>query len=325
MKEGIDTGGSNAIKGFNYQKSLISLIAILNHDKKDLSIFVETEDDVVVLISGIKVFVQAKSSNELSIAKLIKPGKSSSIIKKNISKGDDNSRFKIAIPNACFSKSDKKSPDSLILEQGLIFDNVYKYSDSQKNKIIDALEKEGVDKDVALRRISNSFIYISDFDSNQERAIKYLIGEMCSHGISVDNGAGMRILSTLFTEIDIRGGHIQGKDVVSDAEKELSCYFLNKIFCKGESIALEKEIMDTVAGGDFRFRRAIYKERYSSRHEHLENTLRELYGRFDKTGDTKDVVLRLVDIAGEAQVVESQEALYAITIKIVAEAIINDN
>lgn len=322
----MDSGGSQAIRGFNYQKSLISLIAILNHDKRDLSIFVETDDDVVVLISGMKIFVQAKSGKDLSIAKLITPQKTSSIIKKNISNGDNNDRFKIAIPNTCFAKSDIEGVNSLILSEGTIFENnVYRYSDEQKNKIINALVKEGVDQNTALSKISNSFIYLSDFDSNQERAIKYLLGEMCEHDIKVDDGAGISILNALFSEIDIRSGRIVGRDAISDKDKELSCDFLNKIFCKGEVFSIETEITNMVAGGNIYLKERIIKERNSGCYEDLESNLRELYGNFGINEDTKNIVLQLVDIAKKEKLNVPEEAIYAITIKIVAEKIINDN
>ena len=40
-----DNGGAFAIKGFNFQKSIISLIAISNYNKSGFLLFVENKDD----------------------------------------------------------------------------------------------------------------------------------------------------------------------------------------------------------------------------------------------------------------------------------------
>lgn len=46
--EEVDNGGAIALKGFNYQNAVASLIAILNYDKDNFLLFIETKDDIEV-------------------------------------------------------------------------------------------------------------------------------------------------------------------------------------------------------------------------------------------------------------------------------------
>ena len=55
--EEVDNGGAIALKGFNYQNAVASLIAILNYDKDNFLLFIETKDDIEVDIEDKQVFV----------------------------------------------------------------------------------------------------------------------------------------------------------------------------------------------------------------------------------------------------------------------------
>ena len=88
-------GGANAIRGFNYQKSAIALIAVLNYNKDDFELFLENQDDVEVLFKDSHTFIQIKSNKGLSIKSLVKADKrtNQSILGKNLSKNPCGSRL----------------------------------------------------------------------------------------------------------------------------------------------------------------------------------------------------------------------------------------
>ena len=86
-KENIDNGGAIALKGFNYQNAVASLIAILNYDRDNFLLFVETKDDIEVDVEDKHFFIQVKGQH-LSLSSLL-----------NIKKNDKG------IKNCIFSKS----------------------------------------------------------------------------------------------------------------------------------------------------------------------------------------------------------------------------
>lgn len=55
--EEVDNGGAIALKGFNYQNAVASLIAILNYDKDNFLLFIETKDDIEVDIEDKPDFI----------------------------------------------------------------------------------------------------------------------------------------------------------------------------------------------------------------------------------------------------------------------------
>jgi hypothetical protein len=138
-------GGANAIKGFNYQKAVINLISVLNYNKTDfIAIFVENQDDIEVIMQDSHTFLQAKSKR-LNITDLIKPDTENySILGKNLQKNKKGttSRYKIICTD--FSKKDKDDLQATTTENHIFDDEIYKYSDAQKQKIINCLEKQGL-------------------------------------------------------------------------------------------------------------------------------------------------------------------------------------
>ena len=55
-----ENGGAEAIKGFNFQKANLILIAINNYLKDNFKIYIEAEDDVVVSYNNYKAYLQVK-------------------------------------------------------------------------------------------------------------------------------------------------------------------------------------------------------------------------------------------------------------------------
>lgn len=102
----IDNGGASAIKGFNYQKSIAMLIAVLYFLEKDFELAVEAEDDIVFSSSFRTVYIQAKSAT-MSLATVSKKHKGKpSVIEKNMSHGTGkNDLYKIVAP--AFKNMDK--------------------------------------------------------------------------------------------------------------------------------------------------------------------------------------------------------------------------
>ena len=100
-----ENGGAFAIKGFNFQKAAISLIAIKNYHKPNFHIFVEAKDDFEVKYDGYEAYIQVKSK-KLSINQLLKSDKGYSILEKNLSNGNRNSHFKIFVKS--FAETDIK-------------------------------------------------------------------------------------------------------------------------------------------------------------------------------------------------------------------------
>lgn len=81
--EEVDNGGAIALKGFNYQNAVASLIAILNYDKDNFLLFIETKDDIEVDIEDKHVFIQVKGQS-LSLTNLLSIENKNSDILKNI-------------------------------------------------------------------------------------------------------------------------------------------------------------------------------------------------------------------------------------------------
>lgn len=122
----IDNGGASAIKGFNYQKSIAMLIAVLHFLDKDFELAVEAEDDIVFSSPFKTVYIQAKSG-KMSLATISKRYKEkSSVIEKNISHGTGkNDLYKIVSP--AFKNMDKtlKKVDATLITQGA---SIFQYS-----------------------------------------------------------------------------------------------------------------------------------------------------------------------------------------------------
>lgn len=207
----IDNGGAYAIRGFNYQKSVVALIAILHylHSDPDFEIYVESKDDIVVKVRGEETFIQAKNK-ELSILSVTRKDKNNNtILGKNLANGNEkSSRYKLVAP-AIDSLADLEETSARILTKGAA---VYTFSDDA----VDLIEKRvpGISK-VKLR---NASIAITKFGKEYEEAIRYIMGVMVEQEIPVDNSHGKAALEELFNQIDIRSAHIVKSD--EDFEKK---------------------------------------------------------------------------------------------------------
>lgn len=198
--ENIDNGGANAKKGFNYQDAIATLIIITNFAKNDFCIYLECKDDIEVDLTSYKFFIQVKSTKQ-NLTNLIKQNKkkdgtyNKSILFKNLNKTcTDNKVSKYKIVTTEYS-------DGISTVNGEIFKDIYHYTDEQKKQIIEKLEEQGINQQELEEKLKNSYIYVSPFDDNFEKAYTFLLGIMAEVGISVDNNRGKMLLNELLVEI----------------------------------------------------------------------------------------------------------------------------
>lgn len=195
--EKIDNGGANAIKGFNYQKSVIVLIAVLHYlNENNFQIYVESEDDIVITIKNTKTYMQAKSRG-LSLASIVKRVDSKdSILEKNLAKGDEqNSYYKLVTPNFANIGNYLDDAEPSILTEGA---SIYSYSSTARVEIEKKLP------DLSKVKLKNSRVALTAFKANQKDALTYIQGVMTNQGIPVDNSYGRASLSELCNQIDQR-------------------------------------------------------------------------------------------------------------------------
>jgi Cap4 dsDNA endonuclease len=284
MKD-VDNGGANAIKGFNYQKSVIVLIAVLNYLKsKDFQIYVEAEDDIVVSMDRKKTYIQVKSSS-LSVKKIInRPKGKDSIIEKNLSCGDEQSYYKLITPS--FSGTDKnlEKVQPAILREGAL---VYSYS---QDGILSIGEKLTLLSD---KKLENSRVALTAFKANQKDAFRYITGVMADEGISVDNNYGRASLQELVGQIDERS-EIIIKDKSDIERKKFTSTNLSIIFSHSTKMEYFDKILDKL-GYNLHKKMEIKKQRIS---------IAALYGALHK--DSLDFIegLDLSELS-EAKVLEA--------------------
>ncbi|MBC1888079.1 hypothetical protein HCA63_06910 [Listeria booriae] len=221
--QNFENGGAVAIKGFNFQKAAITFIAIKNLNKSGFHILVESKDDFEVKYDGYSAYIQVKSQ-KLSLNKLLSSTKGKSILEKNLSNGDNNSKFKIFVKS--FSEGDLKKMNKV--NDGHICAPLYSYSNSQKDTIVEKL-KESEIKDHFEEKLSQSYIYVPPFKDVLSEAVIFLLGEMAENDIAVSNKRGHIAINELFTLIDQKSEFI----ITSEADyskKEILKKDLHEIF-----------------------------------------------------------------------------------------------
>lgn len=201
MKNTYDDGGANAIRGFNYQKAVIAYIAICNIENNDFYIIPENSDDIEVYKSGKIAQIQVKGAR-MGMAKLLEKSKKdqkSSIVSKLIDK-ESGDRFKIATTDK-FTQRDFKC---LVETKGEFCEHgIYQLSNEQKEVIKKELkETKQFDDAFVDEKVQQIYIMISTFDNDLTHATTYLLGLMAQKNLDVNNNAGIRSLSELFTQIE---------------------------------------------------------------------------------------------------------------------------
>lgn len=203
-----ENGGSVAQRGFNYQNSVISLVAIRNYKKKNFCIFVETEDDFEVTFDdSYHAYIQVKGQKNLSFKKLIKNTKDKeSIFEKNIFLGNDSDVHKIVV----YSITDISDGFIEDIAKEELFHNSWRLSTNKKNEIIEKFGEAVGD------RLNNFAVVLTDFKNEFRSARVYLTGELVQQKISVESRDEL-ILDELLTLIIQKSE----KDVTNVTDREL--------------------------------------------------------------------------------------------------------
>ncbi len=235
----IENGGAQAIKGFNYQKSVIALIAVLHYlDSDQVDLYIESEDDIVVKTSARKTYIQSKST-EQTIASIVyrKDGKAS-VLEKNLSNGGDNTddRYKLVTPR--FGGQDKylSEIDAEIFTEGA---QVYSYLQTARTSITDKLP------DVSEVKLRNSRVALTAFPAKQADALTHIKGVMSNMNIPIDNSYGSAALGELCLRIDQKS-EIIAKDATDYEKKKITQHDLRRIFGHTYKAQLFEDIIDAL-------------------------------------------------------------------------------
>lgn len=316
-------GGANAIRGFNYQKSVIALIAVLNYSKDDFELFLENQDDVEVLFKDSHTFIQIKSNKGLSIKSLVKADKrtNQSILGKNLSKnpcGSRLGRYKVVTPD--FLKSDKSNLEEC--GEGLIFDTIYKYSDNQRLAVADSLNDQDCKQPDLDLKLSNSYLFFSPFRADSRDAIRSIKGTMSDHNISVDNNKGDIAINELFTQIDNKSEISPTQEMPYNNKKKLTSRDLKLIFTISGHENIQDRIWNDIKSKfDILTQHKIEREfiRTISIHKALKNDMVNKIGSFTAASDANNLVKDLYEKVKNFEVDDS--VLYALVVVIIAEKI----
>ncbi|MCL6709300.1 DUF4297 domain-containing protein [Pseudomonas sp. R2.Fl] len=254
MEKGIeikeyDNGGAEAIKGFNFQKANLILLAINNFEKKDFKIYIEAEDDIVVNHDNYRAFIQVKKQNHTfntitrTDKKVIKDteGKeivktSPSILEKNLSSGTEKDTFKIFVKD--IRSTDKKKLN--IKKPGSICSELYELNEDVKKIVVDKLPNELVNK------IENFYFFISPIHEDLNEAEKYLIGCLNGIGVSVDNNRGRAIIAELCLTIDQKAQEVIYEEVHKEMKSMDKDYF-SKVLVTCKSLNEFENILNSLA------------------------------------------------------------------------------
>ncbi|HFI0086429.1 TPA: dsDNA nuclease domain-containing protein [Streptococcus suis] len=168
-----DNGGSIAQKGFNYQNCVVSLVAIRNYKKRNFTIYVEADEDFEVAYDDdYHAYIQVKGQKNLSLNKLLSSTNNKpSIIEKNLSSGEKNSKYKIVVYD--FNEKELNEMQEQI-EGEELFENSWLLSNSQKLKVNNP-------------RSDNLSLVKTPFNNDIRFARTFLKGELVNQKISIDN------------------------------------------------------------------------------------------------------------------------------------------
>lgn len=246
-----DNGGAEAIKGFNFQKANLILLAVNNYQKNNFKIYIEAEDDIVVSYENYKAFIQVKKQVH-TFNKITKKGTkkindpsgkskqkvsvpSPSILEKNLSSGTEEDTFKLIVKD--IGQQDKKQLK--IKRPGSICSELYVLSDNAKETLIKSLPDELV------RKIENFYFFISPVHEDLNEAEKYLIGSLTSAGISVDDKRGRLIIAELSLTIDQKAQYVINNELDKEFKLMDRNYF-SKILQTSESLKRFDNVLNSL-------------------------------------------------------------------------------
>ncbi|MFC4323698.1 dsDNA nuclease domain-containing protein [Litchfieldia salsa] len=257
-----DNGGAEAIKGFNFQKANLILLAINNYKKSEFKLYIEAEDDIVVKYQNYRAIIQVKKQKHTfkSITKQEKRVKKDSegmkftetlpsILEKNLKSGTEEDVFKIFVKD--IGGTDKKELN--LKKPGSICSELYELNPEAKKKIINVLPEELVNK------IENFYFFISPIHENLKEAEKYLIGSLNEIGVSVDDNRGRAILAELSLTIDQKAQEIIHDELHKEI-KSMDGVYLSKLFVSSKALNEFDNILDSLEYNAL-FRKLVKSER----------------------------------------------------------------
>ncbi|MDN4526400.1 dsDNA nuclease domain-containing protein [Fictibacillus fluitans] len=287
MSEGteaeFDNGGAEAIKGFNFQKANVILLAINNYKKKNFKIYVEAEDDIVVSYEGYNAYIQVKKQKHTfkSITKKDKKVKkgsdgksvviySSSILEKNLNSGTEKDRFKLIVKD--FGATDKKQLK--IKKPGSLCSELFELSKEAKALIIKALPADLVNK------VENFYFYISPIHEDLNEAERYLIGCLNKINIAVDNSRGRSIIAELSLTIDQKAQEIIHEESHKES-KFMDTKYFSEVLITCKAMNRFDEVLDSL-GYNLLLKSVIKKERLKIQlnQSSLKEEMKELLEQF---------------------------------------------
>lgn len=316
----MDNGGAYAIRGFNYQNAVISLICIRNYLNNSFKVIVENKDDLEVFLDNTHTYVQIKGK-KLSVKSLIKPDSKTnkSVLGKNLNNGTISNRYKIATLDN-FSDKDNLEYTS----DNKFLNDAFEYSDKQKKDIKQALLLQGFENEELEKKLSNSYVWLSPFNTNPENAQKFLLGEMNNCGIKVDGIAGQICLNELFRTINNISAIPVSNDVSID-KKKITSEYLKSVFTSYGGYVSQLEILEAVQDKfDFFTKSAIKKQLLliGSYHRSLKQDVIQCIGNFNIRGNIGDIFDELCGkIPQNFKDKNDIEIIYSILISIIAEEI----
>jgi len=322
------SGGSVAIRGFNYQKAIIALISIINHDKDNFVIYVENQDDI-------RYFIQVKGLS-LSLKNLISRNiknkksengnteKSNSILYKNICFDEEDCVYKIVTLDAFKEKS------ALVECDSYIFGDMkrYSYNDAQIKILTDSLVQEGLDVNIIEKKLNKSYLFFSPFKNDLSVAVTYLKGKMNECGILVDNGSGDVALNEIFRIIDIKSEIAPCSDGSNNPDKKLTNKEFNNIFKTQKSFDYAKIVFDTIKSdfsSDLQIRIQYELPKVAVCHRALYARIKDQLGKFDLSENIQQMIFSLYNQVSNYGV---EYVIYAVLVELIAARYLevsNDN
>ncbi|MCT4575059.1 MAG: DUF4297 domain-containing protein [Alphaproteobacteria bacterium] len=316
-----NNGGAIAIKGFNYQDAVISLICIKNYMNKDFSIIVENKEDVDIFLGNKIIFTQIKGTR-LSIAKMT--SSKDKILVKNLENEDKNSkevRYKIITLNSFIQKDKKELKE---VNHGVLFKNIYSYSEKQLQIIEKALLKEGFSEKELKNKLKNSYVYFTPFENNFDDSYTFLLGEMSKNNIKVDGNRGQVSLNELAKRIKMASEIVIKDEDYEIKDKTITNEDLKIIFLDNAGYKFKIELLEEISSLNFyqksKIKKLILKN--LAYYKNLTEEIKFLLDDFEVNKDINDLFLELKNkITDDIWSKENELVIYSIIIDLISNKI----
>ena len=243
-----EQGGSQAIKGFNFQTAMGALIAVFNFSEPDFKMIVEGTEDLEVHKSGICTYVQVKSG-KLTTTKLLKNPKNTksgkrrlAILYKLLSAGTTQDRYKLIV-------SDKFPEEDFFAHfthsnTPLILDKAYQLTSQTIQYFQQHMKEEGIPLPTEI--LEHLFLYRAPFQTDLETASRYICGVMNERNILTDNEYGRNAFNEIIRIIYQKSECTERGNI---EKKTIYAADLKRIFHTSNRPILESKIIEELFPG----------------------------------------------------------------------------